>query len=206
MTNGPASSARAGARASRQNSARSQPRPGAAAPLAPAKPNGPEGRAKTGVLACRHRNDLSRAFQAVTLRRAARSPFAGTKRTRGKLIQTMDCPLAAASIACGRGPDVTMRISRAGGKVEARVLPLPAAFLSRRRARSLPRLAPQPRMRSRRSRSLTTRQWPPPDSTLRCQSSSRVMYSRGSTLSERSLVTLIAITSKPSTVSGRLRT
>ena len=67
-------------------------------------------------------------------------------------------------------------------------------------------LAPQPRMRSRRSRSLRTRQLPPPDSTLRCQSSSRVMYSRGSTLSERSLVTLIAITSKPSTVSGRSRT
>ena len=70
----------------------------------------------------------------------------------------------------------------------------------------LPANRAQPRMRSRRSRSLITRQVPPPASTRPCHASRRSMYLRGSTLSARSLVTLTATTSKPSTVSGMSRT
>ncbi len=101
------------------------------------------------------------------------------------------------------GADQPGAAARPGGARSCRSLP--SSLGGRRAAYPGPGLAPQPRTRSRRSRSLITRQVPPPNSTLRCQSSRRVMYSRGSTLSERSLVTLIAITSKPSTVSGMSR-
>src|SRR5258707_4231340 len=64
---------------------------------------------------------------------------------------------------------------------------------------TLPRLQRETRYKSpsSRSRSLMTRQWPPPFSTLTRHSSSRARYWRGSKLSERSFVTLSATTSKP---------
>ena len=61
MATDPASGAQAGARQSRQNSARFAACPGAAAPLAAEKPNEPEGCAKIGVWTCRHRNEARRS-------------------------------------------------------------------------------------------------------------------------------------------------
>ncbi len=85
MTTGPASSARPAAGASGQNGARSRPRPGAAAPSGGGQPNEPERRAKTGVLACGHRNDLIRFPRRLHLRGARpppANPGAQTKRRK----------------------------------------------------------------------------------------------------------------------------
>jgi hypothetical protein len=147
-------------------------------------------------------------FRSRPCGRAARSPFARTIPTResspdqwlGCLLPRCGLDRLRAGASFGDADQPRRRQGRGARLRPARCRRpgQPPSFP--------PGLAAQPRMRSRRSRSLRTRQLPPPDSTLRCQSSSRVMYSRGSTLSARSLVTLIAITSKPSTVSGMSRT